>query len=192
MDLSKGGETLRPAARNIVDTIGRAIRMTRVKRQFRRISITHHHKGHAVGWFDSSLLERVVGNLVLNACEAVCPESGQIVITSTGSRACLQIAVRDNGPGIPPTIRDSVFQPLVTHGKAEGSGLGLAIAKRIVEDHGGRIYFDGSCENGTLVRMAIPFGIPEEGNSHRAVSAIRSTGTSRTTPCSVTMPNAVP
>ena len=192
LEFSKGGDTLRPAVRNIVDTIGRAIRMTRVKRQFRRISITHHHKGLAVGWFDSSLLERVVGNLVLNACEAVCPDSGQIVITTTGSRACLQIAVRDNGPGIPPTIRDSLFQPFVTHGKAEGSGLGLAIAKRIVEDHGGRIYFDGSCENGTLARITIPFGIPEQGNSLRPLSAIRSTGTLRSTACSVTLPNAAP
>ena len=186
LEFSKGGDTLRPAARNIVDMIERAIRMTRVKPQFRRISITHHHRGVAVGWFDSSLLERVVGNLVLNACEAVCPESGQIAITSTGSRAWLQIAVRDNGPGIPPTIRDSVFQPFVTHGKAGGSGLGLAIAKRIVEDHGGRIYCDESCENGTLVRITIPFGMPEEGNSLRPVGASRSTGTSRSTACSVT------
>jgi signal transduction histidine kinase len=159
LEFYKDGDTLRPAAQNIVDTIGRAIRMTNVKQQFRRISITHHHKGLAVGWFDSSRLERVVGNLILNACEAVCPDSGQIVITSTGNKACLQIAVWDNGPGVPATIRDSVFQPFVSHGKAEGSGLGLAIAKKIVEDHGGRIYFDGSCENGTLVRITIPFAI---------------------------------
>jgi signal transduction histidine kinase len=192
LELSKGGETLRPAARNIVDTIGRAIRMTSVKRQFRRISITHHHDGLAVGWFDSSCLERVLGNLVLNACEAVCPDSGQIVINSTGNKACLQIAVQDNGPGIPPTIRDSVFQPFVTHGKPEGSGLGLAIAKKIVEDHGGRIDFDGSCENGTLVRLTIPFAIPEQANPPRFVSAVRSTCTSRSTACSVTAPKAAP
>ena len=160
LEFYKDGDTLRPAAQNIVDTIGRAIRMTNVKQQFRRIGITHHHKGLAVGWFDSSRLERVVGNLILNACEAVRPDSGQIVITSTGIKACLQIAVWDNGPGVPATIRDSVFQPFVSHGKPEGSGLGLAIAKKIAEDHGGRIYFDGSCENGTLVRITIPFAIP--------------------------------
>lgn len=191
LEFSKGADTLRPAARNIVDTIGRAIRMTCVKRQFCRINITHHHEGLAVGWFDSSRLERVVSNLVLNACEAVCPDSGQIVITSTGNRASLQIAVWDNGPGIPPTIRDSAFQPFVTHGKAEGSGLGLAIAKKIVEDHDGRIYFDGSCEHGALVRITIPFAIPEQANPLRSISAIRSTRTSRSAACS-TMPDGAP
>ena len=142
LECSRGRDTLRPAARNIVDTVERAIRMTSVRQEFRRITIEHHHEGTAVGWFDSNRLERVVANLVLNACEAVSPDSGQIVITTTGDRACLQIGVWDNGPGIPPAIRESVFEPFVSYGKAEGSGLGLAIAKKIVEDHGGEIYLD--------------------------------------------------
>jgi signal transduction histidine kinase len=103
----------------------------------------------------------VVANLVLNACEAVSPHSGQIVISTTGNRAGLQIGVWDNGPGIPSTIQDSVFQPFVTYGKGEGTGLGLAIAKKIVEDHGGKIYLDGRSETGTLFKITIPFAIPE-------------------------------
>jgi signal transduction histidine kinase len=135
--------------------------MTSVKQEFRGITIKHHHEGPAVGWFDANRLERVVANLVLNACEAVSPDSGQIVITTAGDRACLQIGVWDNGPGIPPTIGDSAFESFVTYGKAEGSGLGLAIAKKIVEDHGGRIYLDGRNETGTLFKITIPFAIPE-------------------------------
>jgi signal transduction histidine kinase len=161
LECSRGRDTLRPGARNIVDTVERAIRMTSVKKEFRGITIKHHHEGTAVGWFDSNRLERVVANLVLNACEAVSPDSGQIVITTTGDRACLQIGIWDNGPGIPPTIRGSAFEPFVTYGKAEGSGLGLAIAKKIVEDHGGRIYLDGRNETGTLFKITIPFAIPE-------------------------------
>jgi signal transduction histidine kinase len=161
LECSKGRDALRPAVRNIVDTVECAIRMTSVAQEFRRITITHHHEGLAVGWFDSNRLERVVANLVLNACEAVSPDSGQIVITTTGNRAYLQISVWDNGPGIPPTIRDSVFQPFVSYGKAESCGLGLAIAKKIVEDHGGVIHLDGRSERGTLFKITIPFGIPE-------------------------------
>jgi signal transduction histidine kinase len=135
--------------------------MTSVRPEFRRITIKHHHKGLAVGWFDSNSLERVVANLVLNACEAVSPHSGQIVITTAGNRAYLQIGVWDNGPGIPPTIQDSVFKPFVSYGKAESCGLGLAIAKKIVEDHGGVIHLDGRSETGTLFKITIPFAIPE-------------------------------
>ena len=161
LECSKGRDTLRPATRNIVDTVKHAIRMTSVRQEFPRITIKHHHEGLAVGWFDSNRLERAVANLVVNACEAVSPDSGQIVITTTGDRACLQIGVWDNGPGISPTIQDSVFQPFVSCGKARGSGLGLAIAKKIVEDHGGEICLDGRCETGTLFKITIPFAIPE-------------------------------
>ena len=161
LECTKGRDTLRPAVRNIVNTVECAIRMTSVAQEFRRITITHHHEGLAVGWFDSNRLERVVANLVLNACEAVSPDSGQIVITTTGNRADLQISVWDNGPGISPTIRDSVFQPFVSYGKAESCGLGLAIAKKIVEDHGGVIHLDGRSETGTLFKIKIPSAIPE-------------------------------
>jgi signal transduction histidine kinase len=161
LECSKGRDTLRPAVRNIVDTVERVIRMTSVRREFRRITIKHRHEGLAVGWFDSNRLERVVANLVLNACEAVSPDSGKIVITTTGDRACLQIGIWDNGPGIPPTIQDSVFEPFVSYGKAEGSGLGLAIAKKIVEDHGGKIYLDETSATGTSFKITIPFVIPE-------------------------------
>jgi signal transduction histidine kinase len=157
LECSKGHDTLRPAARNIVETVERAIRMTSVRQEFRHIAIEHHHKGLSVGWFDSNRLERVIANLVLNACEAVSPKAGRIVITTTGNQACLQIGVWDNGPGIPPTIQDAVFHPFVSYGKAEGSGLGLAIAKKIVEDHGGEIHLDEGCETGTLFKITIPF-----------------------------------
>jgi signal transduction histidine kinase len=132
--------------------------------------------------FDSCRLERVVANLVLNACEAVSPDSGRIVITTTGNRSCLQIGVRDNGPGIPTTIQDSIFQPFVSYGKVEGSGLGLAIAKKIVEDHGGEIYLDGRTVIGTFFKIKIPFAIPERSIPPASLCPIRSTGMSRGMP----------
>jgi signal transduction histidine kinase len=157
---SKERDTFRPAVQNIVDTVERAIRMIRVRQEFRLISIKHHHRGSAVGWFDSNRLERVVANLVLNACEAVSPDTGLVVVTTMGDHDYLQIGVWDNGPGIPPKIQDSVFQPFVSYGKAEGSGLGLAIVKKIVEDHGGEICVDGRRWTGTLFKITIPFARP--------------------------------
>jgi signal transduction histidine kinase len=148
--------------------------MTRVKQEFRRITIQHHHQGLAVGWFDSNRLERVVANLVLNACEAVSPDSGLIVITTTADQAFLQVGVWDNGPGIPPELQESVFQPFVSYGKAEGCGLGLAIAKKIVEDHGGEIYIDGRSGAGTSFKITIPFAIPVGTKSHITAAPIHT------------------
>jgi signal transduction histidine kinase len=140
--------------------------MTRVRQEFRRITIKHHHRGLAVGWFDSNRLERAVANLVLNACEAVSADLGLIVIRTTGSQASLEIGVWDNGPGIPPEIQDSVFRPFVTYGKSEVSGLGPVIVKKIVEDHGGEMYLDAGSETGTLFKITIPFR--HSGGSHPA------------------------
>ena len=173
IDYSKNRDSLRPGARNIVYTIDRAIRMTRVRQQFRRITIIHHHRGSAVGWFDSNRLEQVFANLILNACQAVSPDTGRVVITTTGNKSCLQIDIWDNGPGVPPEIHDSVFQPFVSYGKAEGSGLGLAIVKKIVEDHGGEIYLNGSSGAGTLFKITIPFAIPIESIPHISTVPIR-------------------
>jgi signal transduction histidine kinase len=186
LECSAGRDTLRPAIRNIVETINRLIRMTSVRQEFRRITIQHHHEGTAVGWFDENCLERVITNLVLNACEAVSPDSGQIVITTIGDRACLQIGVWDNGPGIPPAIQSSAFEPFVSYGKAGGSGLGLAIAKKIVEDHGGEIYLDERNKTGTMFRIKIPFGIPE--GAIMPVSPGHPKHESRSIVCSVHVP----
>jgi signal transduction histidine kinase len=178
LEYSKGPDSLRSAVRNIVDVVKRAIWMTSVKPEFRRITIKHHHNGLAAGWFDSSLLERAVANLVQNACEAVSPDSGQIVITTTGDPSRLQIGVWDNGPGIPAMIQEFVFQPFVSYGKTEGSGLGLAIAKKIVEDHGGEIRLDRSRGPGTLFKITIPYAIPDENRPHMPADSIRSRRTS--------------
>jgi signal transduction histidine kinase len=161
LEYSIGHDALRPGVQSIVDTVDRVTRMTSVRQEFQRITITHHHEGIKVGWFDANRLERVVANLLMNACEAVSPDSGQVVIRTIGDRKRLQIEVWDNGPGVPSTIRASAFEPFVSSGKAEGSGLGLAIAKKIVEDHGGEIQLDEGVGSGALFRIVIPFGIPE-------------------------------
>jgi len=153
-------ETAWPMERDVVQMVERAIRMTRVRQEFREIAITHRHEGKAIGWFDSNRIERAVANLVLNACEAVSPQSGQVLVTTRCGGASLQIDVWDNGPGIPAPIRGSIFQPFVSYGKAHGSGLGLAIAKEIVECHGGEIYLVRCCGAGTLFTISVPLRHP--------------------------------
>ena len=81
---STESESVWPMERDVVQTVERAIHMTRVRYEFRDIAITHRHEGMAIGWFDSNRIERAIANLILNACEAVSPQSGQVLVTTKG------------------------------------------------------------------------------------------------------------
>ena len=62
----------------------------------------------------------------------------QVQIGLRRYRLALSIHIQDNGPGVPPEIRDRIFYPLVT-GKANGSGLGLSLAQNFIRQHDGSI-----------------------------------------------------
>lgn len=90
---------------------------------------------------DADKLRRVLLNLAHNAREAM-RWSGRLRLEARlapGAPELLELLVSDEGPGVPEEIRERLFEPFVTSGKAHGTGLGLAVARRFVEDHGGRI-----------------------------------------------------
>jgi signal transduction histidine kinase len=86
-----------------------------------------------------SRIERVFFNLITNALEAM-PHGGQIRIDARKEENRVLIEVEDTGPGIPRAIRDRLFEPFVTAGKAHGLGLGLALSRQTVLDHGGDMW----------------------------------------------------
>lgn len=102
---------------------------------------------------DFELLKQSVANIVINAAQAS-PPGGVIGIEADVNDAVLVIRVKDNGPGIPDDIRDKIFNPFFTT-KNTGTGLGLAMVRRVIEAHGGRIFFE-STGNGTLFIIEIP------------------------------------
>jgi signal transduction histidine kinase len=84
-------------------------------------------------------LSRLFYNLLNNAVEEM-PEGGKIFLRFAREKSELRIDVEDTGRGIAPEIAESLFTPFATHGKQHGTGLGLTICKKIIEDHGGRIW----------------------------------------------------
>lgn len=103
---------------------------------------------------DPKLLKIVLGNLFLNAADAMKHE-GTIRTAISVSDGICRIAVADSGPGIPSDIRDRIFEPFFTT-KARGTGIGLATAKRLVEVHQGRIGVDCPPAGGTVVTIELP------------------------------------
>jgi nitrogen-specific signal transduction histidine kinase len=70
------------------------------------------------------------------------------------------IDVSDNGPGIADAIRDKLFHPFVSFGKANGTGLGLTVVQKIVQDHGGKVWVERSADGKTIFRITIPGRAP--------------------------------
>ena len=69
----------------------------------------------------------------------------------------VEIAVQDQGPGIPGEITDRIFDPFfTTKPEGEGTGLGLSISIGIVEQHGGRLTLENGPGGGALARLLLP------------------------------------
>jgi two-component system nitrogen regulation sensor histidine kinase NtrY len=105
---------------------------------------------------DGPQVKRVVINLIDNAIAAM-GEKGAIEIATTfdtqNKHAILSVA--DQGPGVSPANRDTIFSPNFST-KRKGSGLGLAIARRIVEDHGGEIRVEDNVPRGARFVIELP------------------------------------
>jgi len=111
---------------------------------------------------DRMMMKRVLDNLTRNAAEALAgagvPDPRiRITAARTGGRKRNEVELRvaDNGPGIQPEHHPSIFDPYFTT-KSEGTGLGLAICKKIVLEHGGRIWVDEDAAHGAVFVVVIP------------------------------------
>ncbi len=106
---------------------------------------------------DEDALRQVVLNLALNALEAT-PEGGAIWLRSTPAAGGVEIAVEDEGPGIPEPLRGRIFEPFFSTRPDRPGGLGLSISRRIVEEAGGRIALADRAGGGTVFRLFLPVG----------------------------------
>jgi Na+/proline symporter/nitrogen-specific signal transduction histidine kinase len=110
---------------------------------------------------DRDRLIQVAINLLSNAAKFAPAEDGRVVVRPTRDGACAEVAVADNGPGIPLPYRETVFDKFHQvadrrRGKPTGSGLGLTISRHIVERFGGRIWVEEAPCGGALFRFRLP------------------------------------
>ncbi len=103
---------------------------------------------------DARQMEQVLGNLVLNAYQAM-PEGGRLVISALKQKDEIALSVADTGVGIPPENLDKLFEPLFTP-KAKGIGLGLAVCKKLVEANSGRIEVQSEAGKGSTFTVYLP------------------------------------
>ena len=114
---------------------------------------------------DTRLLEHLLVNLLLNACDACVPGAGVVLRGSTAEDG-LWLEVADQGKGIPEDLAERVMEPFfTTKSSGLGTGLGLPIAKEIVRMHMGRLAFEKGMPSGTRVRVWLP--LPTAGAQAR-------------------------
>jgi signal transduction histidine kinase len=107
---------------------------------------------------DSQRLGTAIYNMVLNACQALKPDSPpkrvEVALSQDDGSICIR--VKDNGRGVPDCIRNALFQPFVSADKVGGTGLGLAIAEEAARVHGGRLYLEQSIPGKTVFVLQLP------------------------------------
>ncbi|MDQ7005765.1 MAG: ATP-binding protein [Acidobacteriota bacterium] len=114
---------------------------------------------------DPALMRQVFTNILVNAYQAV-GEEGKIevdirpVARPQRQPGAVDVTIRDDGPGIPPEVRDKIFYPFVTT-KEGGSGIGLAMARKIVECHHGMIDVSVGEQGGTAFTLRLPVAVDD-------------------------------
>ncbi|MCK1341209.1 PAS domain-containing protein [Bradyrhizobium sp. 38] len=106
---------------------------------------------------DAVQLQQVLLNILVNAMDAMASTAGTrtITISSRATQGCIEVFVRDRGPGIEVAQADRLFEPFFTT-KTHGLGLGLTICSTIIEAHGGKIAVANDRTGGVVATILLP------------------------------------
>lgn len=159
LEFSRGRESLHPITARLDHTIDAAVNAVSNRPEFHELRITTSYQGEKEWCFDPKKMERALYNLLMNASEAASVGRGEVKVNSRADSNGVEILVADNGPGIPESVRDKLFQPFVTAGKENGVGLGLTIVRKIVTDHGGEVNLEATSPQGTVFKLWLPRNI---------------------------------
>ena len=123
----------------------------------RKVSIAVGKFPPAEADIDARNLESAIYNLLLNACQAATRSAHEpeVNVQLTEVDEWIYVTILDNGPGIPASVRRTLFDPFVTAGKPDGTGLGLTLARRIAEEHGGSVCLEESNRERTVFTLSL-------------------------------------
>jgi len=115
----------------------------------------------------SDAITQLFSSLLVNAAEAVADRAdARVIVTASVDAAVLTVAVIDNGPGVPPELRERIFDPFyTTRQNRAGRGLGLFIAHSIVDSVNGELSVVEAPGGGACFTVRLPLAAPKEENS---------------------------
>ncbi|MFI3188413.1 hypothetical protein BCS42_04900 [Crenothrix sp. D3] len=152
--LKKANLELRPL--NINDVVLDVLKLVRRDLRHRSVIVNSdlsHNIPVVTG--DKVLLQQVLLNLIMNACDAASIEQRQIYIHTQWNGTEAQVAVSDKGTGIASDDIERIFEPFFTT-KPQGMGLGLAICRTIIHAHKGQLWATNNANIGTSFYFTLP------------------------------------
>jgi signal transduction histidine kinase len=120
----------------------------------------HVPPGTAPIYADRAAMKQIAVNLLGNACKYT-PGGGHVDVCLSNGKGRLRVDVRDNGVGIAPDAQSHIFTPFYRadnplRDEVGGTGLGLSISQRLIELHGGRIWFESTTGVGSTFSFSLP------------------------------------
>lgn len=155
--LESGRLPLRRASIALEPLVRDAVERQRVVALARRLRIEIEvPKDMPPAFVDPELMGRVLQNLIGNAIKFV-PEGGRVRVHARVADGAIELAVADDGPGLPPELQGRLFRKFAVGPQRErGSGLGLAFCRLAVEAHGGRIRAENTPGAGASFVLTLP------------------------------------
>lgn len=146
---------LTPASVSVV--LEKAVAAVKLHPDVRDISISVGRIAPVEADINPRSLESAIYNLLLNACQAATGSNRvpEVWVSVTEADEQICITIYDNGPGIPTSIRSTLFNPFVTAGKPSGTGLGLTLARLVAEEHGGSVCLVESNPGRTAFKLSL-------------------------------------
>jgi signal transduction histidine kinase len=151
-----GGHQITRAPVHLTELVDEVLEFVRPQLVEKRVnSRTMYEDDFPLLELDRDAIKQVLLNLVLNAIQAM-PEGGELMVRLTiDGKSRAVVDVTDTGEGMPPEVRERVWQPYYSRRKT-GTGMGLPLVRRLVEEHDGSISVVSDVGKGTRFTMKLP------------------------------------
>jgi len=160
LDFVRGDLILKPETLILEEFIAEVYHFLEIDFEYAKVDFILDLKYKGKVFFDPEKVRRVIVNLAKNALEAMYDNKRKYTFTvhSQKINQNLYLSFEDNGPGLPESVQERIFQTFATEGKVNGTGIGLYMAKWTMDTHKGEVQYKTQKDKGTTFTLIFSLG----------------------------------
>ena len=160
LDFVRGDLILKPETLILEEFIAEVYHFLEIDFEYAKVDFILDLKYKGKVFFDPEKVRRVIVNLAKNALEAMYDKKRKYTFTvhSEKINQKLHLSFEDNGPGLPESVQERIFQTFATEGKVNGTGIGLYMAKWTMDTHKGEVQYKTQKDKGTIFTLIFSLG----------------------------------